>query len=188
MSASNLLQKRQGGGSLIEVMVAALLLAVGLLSMAALQSSAVQLSRDAEYRAIASEIAFAMSEMVKANAGGAASYSNQIDSFSPAPPAVDILTNCDAPDASCTNEQIAAQDMSRIQALALNRLPAGQVVAQVTAGAGNTPTMIDLWVAWLPTDTRSGDAAVDAQLANGCPDGFDAGNVGVRCHYFRIAP
>jgi type IV pilus assembly protein PilV len=178
----------QQGGSLIEVMVAALLLAVGLLSMAAMQASALQLGKDAEYRAIASEIAFSMGEMVKANVGGAASYVNQGNAFVSPAPEVAVLTNCDALNVTCTNVQMAAQDMSRVRALARNRLPDGQVVAQFIPGAGNTPSVIDLWIAWLPADTRTGEAKVDNQIANGCPAGFDTRNMGVRCHYFRIAP
>jgi type IV pilus assembly protein PilV len=179
----------QRGGSLIEVMVAALLLAIGLLSMGAMQASAFQLSKDAEFRATASEIAQTLGEMVKSNAGGAASYTNDLEAFVSPAPQVDVLTNCTgAAQQACTNAAIAAEDMSRVRALARNRLPDGQVLAQFVNDAGNGQSAIDLWIAWLPADVRSGEANVDAQMTNGCPDGFDAANVGVRCHYFRIAP
>ena len=176
------------GASLIEMLVATLLLAVGLLAMASLQASSTQLGKDAEFRAIASELALGLGEAVKANAGGAASYNSPQNQFSvPAPP-VALLTNCDGPAAACTNAQLALQDISRFLALARARLPNGQASIVYVAGAGNTPSFIDLWVAWLPPDTRTGDGAVDNQLANGCPAGFDGGNLGARCQYFRISP
>ena len=189
MSSRPFIPQSQRGGSLIEVMVAALLLAIGLLSMGAMQASAFQLSKDAEYRASASEIAQSLGEMVKSNAGGAASYVNNLETFTSPAPQVDVLTTCTgAAQQACTNADIAAEDMSRIRALARNRLPDGQVAAQFVADAGNGQSAIDLWIAWLPADVRSGDAQVDGQINNGCPDGFDAENIGVRCHYFRIAP
>lgn len=185
---TQLSRHRLSGASLIEMLVATLLLAVGLLAMASLQASSTQLGKDAEYRAIASELALGFGEAVKANAGGAATYNNAQNNFVlPAPP-VNLLTNCSDLAAACTNAQVAQQDMSQFLALARARLPNGQARIVYVAGAGNAPSFIDLWVAWLPTDTRTGDGAVDNQLANGCPAGFDGGNVGARCQYFRISP
>lgn len=185
---THLSRRRLRGASLIEMLVATLLLAVGLLAMASLQASSTQLGKDAEYRAIASELALGFGEVVKANAGGAAFYNRPQNEFAmPAPP-VNLLTNCDGLAAACTNAQVAQQDISRFLALARARLPNGQANITYVAGAGNAPSFVDLWVAWLPSDSRTGNRAVDNQLANGCPAGFDAGNLGVRCQYFRISP
>lgn len=182
------LSQRVRGASLIEMLVATLLLAVGMLAMAALQSSSAQLGKDAEFRAIASELALSFGESVKANSGGAAAYTSPSDAFALPAPEVALLTNCDSAAQVCTNAQIAAQDISRLQALALARLPNGQIDLRFIPAAGTNPSYIDLYVAWLPPDTRSGEAAADNAFANGCRAGYDAASVGVRCQFFRIAP
>lgn len=177
------------GASLIEMLVATLLLAIGMLAMAALQASSAQMGKNAEFRAIASELALSFGEAVKANAGGAASYTSPSNTFVVPAPAVALLTNCDNAAVTCTNAQIAAQDISRLQALARARLPNGQIDLQYVPAAGTTPSYLDLYVGWLPPDTRTGQAAIDNSMANGCRAGYDPGNtLGVRCQYFRIAP
>jgi type IV pilus assembly protein PilV len=176
------------GASLIEMLVATLLLAIGMLAMAALQSSSAQMGKDAEFRAIASELALSFGETVKANSGGAANYNAPQNTFTMPATAVALLTNCDAAAVNCTNAQIAAQDISRLQALARSRLPNGQIDLRYTAAAGTTNSYLDLYVAWLPPDMRTGDSSVDIGFPNGCRAGYDAGNLGVRCQYFRIAP
>lgn len=185
-------RRPQRGSSLIEALVAALLLAIGLLSLAGLQASALRLTKEAEFRATSSEIAFAFSEAVKANAGGLAQYTVASNRFVVNPAAVAVPTGCDGIANVCTNAQIAAQDLARVQELARNRMPSGQIVAQFVPGANGltpTPAGIDLWVAWLPADNRSGTAVVDAQVTQNCPNaGFDAANLGVHCQYFRIVP
>jgi type IV pilus assembly protein PilV len=180
------------GSTLIEVLVAALLLAIGMLSLAGLQATALRLSREAEFKATASEIALAFSESVKANVGGMAQYVAAGNNFVVNPPPVAIPTTCDGVANVCTQAQIAAQDLARVQQLARTRMPSGQIVAQLvpaTVGVAPTPASIDLWVAWLPADNRSGNAAVDAQVAQPCPTaGYDAASLGVHCQYFRVYP
>lgn len=182
-------RRKLQGSTLIEVLVAALLLAVGLLSLAGLQATALRLSKDAESKATASEIAFAFSESLKANAGGLAQYATPArDGFVINPPPVAIPTTCDGVAAACTTAQMAAQDLARIEQLARTRMPSGQIVSVVAPVAAGNPPAIDLWVAWLPADSRSGDVNVDAQVVQPCPAQFDAGQIGVHCQYFRIVP
>jgi type IV pilus assembly protein PilV len=180
------------GSTLIEVLVAALLLAIGMLSLAGLQATALRVSREAEFKATASEIALAFSESLKANVGGMAQYVAAGNTFVVSPPAVPIPTTCDGIANVCTAAQIAAQDLARVRQLARTRMPSGQIVAQfvpATIGVAPTPASIDLWVAWLPADNRSGNAAVDAQVTQPCPNaGYDATSLGVHCQYFRVYP
>jgi hypothetical protein len=121
-----------------------------------------------------------------------AQYATAGNTFVVSPPAVAVPSACDGLANVCTNAQIAAQDLARVRELARTRMPSGQIVAQLVASTGGvtpTPAGIDLWVAWLPADNRSGTAAVDAQVAQNCPTaGYDAANQGVHCQYFRIVP
>lgn len=183
------LRRKLQGSTLIEVLVAALLLAVGMLSLAGLQATAMRLTKDAEFKATSSEIAFALSESIKANVGGIAQYATPAsNAFVVNPPPVAIPTTCDGIANVCTTVQMAAQDLARIQELVRNRLPSGQIVSVYVAPPGGAPPAIDLWVAWLPSNSRSGDANVDAQTVQPCPAQFDPGQIGVQCQYFRIVP
>jgi len=67
----NALQKRQRGASLIEVLVALLLLSLGLLGMSALQINALQNSHSSLQRSQATMLAHFMMDAMRANAAAA---------------------------------------------------------------------------------------------------------------------
>lgn len=179
---------RAQGATLIEVLVAALLLAIGLLSMAGIQASAVRLTKEAEFKSTAVEISSAFGEYLKANVGGVASYAINSGGFIVDPEAQDIPGNCDGAGAACTPAQIAAEDLARAQELARTRLPSGQIVSNLVVGAAGQSDSIDLWVMWLPPESRTGDANVDNQITSRCPPNYDTAGMDVQCQYFRIVP
>lgn len=176
------------GTTLIEVLVAALLLAIGLLSMAGIQASAVRLTKEAEFKSTAVEISSAFGEYLKANVGGVQSYNVNSGAFVMDPDAQDIPGNCDGAGAACTPAQIAAEDLARTQELARTRLPSGQVVSNVVVGAAGQSDSVDFWVMWLPPESRSGEANVDNQIGSRCPPNYDTAGMDVQCQYFRIVP
>lgn len=67
----NALQKRQRGATLVEVLVAFLLLSLGLLGMSALQIGALQNSHSALQRSQATKLAHFMLDAMRANAAAA---------------------------------------------------------------------------------------------------------------------
>ncbi|HRH17184.1 MAG TPA: type IV pilus modification protein PilV [Aquabacterium sp.] len=176
------------GTTLIEVLVAALLLAIGLLSMAGIQASAVRLTKEAEFKSTAVEISSAFGEYLKANVGGVQSYNVNSGAFVMDPDAQDIPGNCDGAGAACTPAQIAAEDLARTQELARTRLPSGQIVSNVVLGAAGQSDSVDFWVMWLPPESRSGEANVDNQITSRCPPNYDTAGMDVQCQYFRIVP
>jgi type IV pilus modification protein PilV len=173
---------------LIEVLVAALLLAIGLLSMAGIQASAVRLTKEAEFKSTAVEISSAFGEYLKANVGGLQSYGVNSGAFVVNPPAQNIPGNCNGAGAACTPAQIAAEDLARTRELARTRLPSGQVVSNVVVGAAGQSDSVDFWVMWLPPESRSGDANVDNQIVSRCPPNYNTAGMDVQCQYFRIVP
>lgn len=179
---------RAQGATLIEVLVAALLLAIGLLSMAGIQASAVRLTKEAEFKSTAVEISSAFGEYIKANVGGIGSYAINSGGFIVDPEAQEIPGNCDGPGAACTPAQIAAEDLAQAQELARTRLPSGQIVSNVVVGAAGQSDSIDLWVMWLPPESRTGEANVDNQITSRCPPNYDTAGLDVQCQYFRIVP
>jgi type IV pilus assembly protein PilV len=61
---------RQEGTTLVEVLIAAIIIAIGLLGIATLQVKALQASTNAEHRANATDIAAALADRIRANLGG----------------------------------------------------------------------------------------------------------------------
>ena len=66
--------RRQGGFSLLEVMIAVIVLSVGLLGMALLQSTSLRASNSSNERSQATMLVYEMMDMVRANRRQAAQY------------------------------------------------------------------------------------------------------------------
>ncbi len=111
MSISSFVKQR--GTSLLEVLIAAIIVAIGLLGIAALQMKAVQYSVDSQYRSVATDIAWTMADRIRANLAEDNSYSGI------AADCAAVVRNCamvpTASDAtstdSCSATEIAAYDI-----------------------------------------------------------------------------
>ncbi|WP_419653319.1 type IV pilus modification protein PilV [Thiolapillus sp.] len=66
----------QRGTTLVEVLIAAVIVGIGLLGIASLQVKALQASTDAEYRAKATDIAWALADRMRANLASNTSNGN----------------------------------------------------------------------------------------------------------------
>jgi type IV pilus assembly protein PilV len=113
----------QRGTSLIEVLIAAIIIGIGLLGISALQMKALQFSTNAEHRAKATDIAWALADRMRANlpAGeldtGTGNY--YVEAAVPACPAAFAGSVCSmAPDAAnavgvtqCSEQEMAAYDL-----------------------------------------------------------------------------
>lgn len=77
------------GATLLEVMIAAVILGVGLLGIAALQITSLQGSSNAEYRGRASDLAWSLGERMSANLPGIDGYESV------------VAANCNVPAARC---------------------------------------------------------------------------------------
>jgi len=96
----NLKQKRQTGASMIEVMVALLILSIGLLGLAMLQGKTMRVNTDAMLRSQATLLANEIIENMRTNPAGASNGKYKVD-FTAGRPAV-----C----GSCTGTAKAAND------------------------------------------------------------------------------
>lgn len=67
-------QRRMAGFNLIEVMIAVVLLSIGLLGMALLQSTALRAGQSSSERTVATMLAYQVLDMVRTNRQQAASY------------------------------------------------------------------------------------------------------------------
>lgn len=100
------LNKNQSGFTLLEVMVAIVVLSLGLLGLAGLQAATLRNNQIAYYRAIAVQQTFDMADRIRANqAGVAAGAYNALDASIPADP--DCVAN------TCTAAQMGVADHSQ---------------------------------------------------------------------------
>ncbi|NTV09649.1 MAG: type IV pilus modification protein PilV [Zoogloea sp.] len=157
-------RRMQSGFSLIEVLVAIVIMAIGLLGVAGLNLIALRGTQDAGNRTVATELAYEIAERMRANPGARASYNSgaAIDTTATPP---DCFSN------ACTGAQQALQDrilwarsinnmsITDTTARALQaRLPDGQAAVCIDStpndgtpatpacdNAANAPFVVKLW-------------------------------------------
>lgn len=116
--------KRQQGLSLLEVLIAILILAIGALGFAGLQMKALSTTNDANYRARAILLAQDAIERIQANPSQLEQYVNASSWSSPG-----------APGSSCTGASVCeptsmrAQDIAELAHSVSTAIPNGQIVA-----------------------------------------------------------
>lgn len=171
---------RQNGASLIEVMVAIVLLGFGLLSLIGLQGFAVTASKNAANRGIATMLAADIADILRSNPAAATGYDR-----APAFDATDVAPESwlPLPTSPCEYPNCSAAQIAQIDSQALSRrikssLQAG-TYAMATDPAGG---FADLWVMWAEV-RGAGESAFD-----NCPAAVTAGAPAAipRCLYMRV--
>jgi type IV pilus assembly protein PilV len=180
---------QQNGSTLIEVLVAVLILSFGMLALGGMLSYAVQLPKLSGYRSAAAMIAASHIDRMRANTKGfaAGSYDMAATTYNNSLPADSA---CAYP--SCVASDIATRDIRETNVALRNFLPGGSASAGVGAGMQvkcNAPCSNlegNLWVIW---DEPSTTAALDATSSEECPTtGLSAASAGVprRCIVMRF--
>jgi len=126
------------GFSLIEALVALVVLSVGLLGIAALYVSALRFGRTALLRSDAVTLAGDMVDRIRANASGGSSYALAAGAANTA------VAACGT--AGCTAAQMATTDKAQWTALLARSLPAGTGTVVVDATA--SPISYTITVRW----------------------------------------
>lgn len=138
----------QSGASLIEILVTVLILSVGLLAMGAMMSYTVQLPKASGNRSVAISAGTNMIERMRSNSTTASPVfsitSYATTTFSASFPTTTTPTyTCAFP--NCSQANIAAQDISEVQALLNAQLPPAGMAIQVTDALNNEG---NLWIIW----------------------------------------
>lgn len=145
--------RRAGGFTMVEALVALVVLAIGLLGIAALYLDSLRAGRTAIYRTQAVNLASDIADRIRANRAAGVAY--VVDFGAVAQP-----TACNSEAAACTPAQVAADDVflwkQRIlgtvdaggNPVALGPLPEGDGAIQVTAG---TPNVYVITIRWTET-------------------------------------
>lgn len=127
---------RQGGFTLLEILVAIVVLSLGLLGLAGLQAASLTNNQTAHYRSIATQQAYDISERMRANLLGVSGGSyNNLAAIIPADP--DCIANV------CAPAQIAAADHAQWNSNNRDMLPGGS--GTVASGANGTFTITITW-------------------------------------------
>lgn len=181
-------KRREGGVSLIEALVSLVILALGILGLAGLQTRTLIESRNTNYRGIAIQMISDLSERMQMNptAARTGAYSALAFGAAPAPVANCLPANTAAAGVSCTPAQLAASDLAQWRAELLQIIPNADV--STFPNLQNGTPVIGVIVAWPPqltadTDNAASSAALTfAPNANGvaCP-------AGLICHFGWIS-
>ena len=152
---------RQLGASLLEVLVAILILSFGMLALSGLLAFSVQAPKLAAYRATATSLAASHIERMRANPAGFGldSYKETMTYNTTLP----TLTPCAYP--ACTPDSIAAFDKSDTNATIRRQLPQGGMRVSCNGACGTLDG--DIWVIWLEPSTF---ASLDTASSDECPD------------------
>ncbi|OIU85399.1 type IV pilus modification protein PilV [Acinetobacter sp. AR2-3] len=139
--------KSQHGVGLIEVLVALLLIAIGILGFSALQLRAMDAANEAADRTFAINIARDLSERMRANKSGFDQYKTSINSNKINETGCVGSTNSYAP--SCNAEKMADYDASEIN----KKANANGHIVRIDACRGSTLSCV--YVAWGDTDIKT---------------------------------
>jgi len=178
-------RRRLAGASLLEVLVAILVLSFGLLALAGLTGASLLYNKMAQFRAIGLDLAGDYTDRMRANIPGfQASAYDRTEAYDGAA-AARAVPACAAP-GQCTAGEIAQIDQAEWHNQLRARLPGGG--AFVRRSMGN-PLAVDLWIFWRDPDLRFGTASTLAVgSSDECPEDAVSGVGDVpRCMYFRIS-
>lgn len=196
--------RKQRGLSLVETLVSMLVLALGMVGLAALQAKTVSYQLGAGQRAQLAGLLSDYAERVRSNLSQApglvsASPYLQADSWatqseeSPAAPEVDCL----AEGASCSAAELAAFDKAQWLSMVRRNLPLGSALVQ--EGNGGVLEVTFMWVdkdrtvdgqggRTLVQSPQCTNAMTGLALQSCCPQAAGQVPVGVRCARFSLMP
>lgn len=132
--------RRPRGFSLIEVLIALIVMSVGMLGIAGLYVHGMQAGRTSLFRHHAVTLAGDVADRIRANPGGAIAYVDV------ATPSAAPGTNCVAGGVDCTPEEMAAHDKFLWDQQANQTLPTGDVTVAYNNAA--VPSVYTVTITW----------------------------------------
>ena len=142
------MRTHQRGVGLVEILVALLVLAIGVLGFIALQYRAVEATSESGYRVQAINIARDMAERIRVNRGALATYDTRL--ATPVAQQITFTTNCAT--TNCTAVQLAEYDVSQV---ATKAQETGMTINRLTC-QGNSNGRSCIYVAWGDTAATNG--------------------------------
>lgn len=170
-------RKHQTGASLLEVLIAMLIMSYGITGIALLMAATLQHSKTSLYQLVALQIATELAESMRANTDGfMADAYGKTDTYSSTRAAATV-PNCATP-ARCTSSEIASIDKAHLANRLRLSLPGGDF--QMLRNGSRA----DIWIMWMePTSA----AAMESGTAPCRATAIGAGGDPPRCLYLRAA-
>jgi type IV pilus assembly protein PilV len=173
---------RQRGATLIEVLVAILVLSFGMLALGGMMAYGVQMPKIAAHRATAANLAAAHIERIRANPTGfhngdyskALSYDGTFAAIA--------LADCAFP--NCTATTLAEMDTAATRNAVRTQLPAGGMLTTCDTAPCSTKSYGNVWIIWQEPATN---AALTSGSTDSCPAAVAAfTDPAPRCLYVRF--
>ena len=175
-------RQAQAGASLIEVLVAILLLSFGMLALGVMLSFSIQMPKLSGYRSTAINLASSHIERIRTNPTGFQfyddTYTNALHTGWSTEPI--SLTNCDYP--NCTVSTLAAMDDATTRQLLRMQLPYGDMF--LTCDVCSNDSHGNLWIVWQEPTSY---AAFDSTTSDNCPIGIPVAYTKPRCIYLGFS-
>lgn len=176
--------RRAAGVSLIEVLVAMLVVSLGILAMSGLLTNSTRYGKTSEFRAVATLLANDIADRMRANKAGVTANRYVLnDEYQRLSAAPDPDTHCtEASPCVDDPDTMAAKDLTDWRRALYFGLPGGAGYISVKADH----TAADVWVAWTEPEAIE-EARAEGEGRDECPADF-AGDAdpAPRCVYFRV--
>ena len=176
------------GFSLVEVLVAMFVVAMGILALAGLLQASTRYSKMSELRSTATLLANDIADRIRANRAGAelgaGGYDLTDKAFPSAPAPPHAACSSAAP---CAPSDLARADVAEWTARVRATLPKGSAWIQYHVGAAPAPDYVDVWVGWADPLTLAPGISTD-RSGTECPADWKKVEASVRCVYLQVAP
>ena len=175
------------GFSLVEVLVAMLVVSMGILALAGLLQASARYSKMSELRSTATLLANDIADRIRANPIGAelgaGGYDLTAKAFPTALAAAPAACTSKAP---CGPAELARADLAGWTARLRATLPKGSAWVQFHAGKAAAPDFVDVWVAWADPLTLAPGISTE-RSGTECPPDWKTTDSSVRCVYLQVA-
>lgn len=168
---------------MIEVLVAVLVVALGILTMVVMQVNVTKVTKTSEVRAMGALLVGDIADRMRANRTGFLANAYQFTESLDEPAS---FTDCAKEDANCNGQQMASQDLSDWLTNLRFALPNGTARIDAANITGNV-NGIDLWLIWTDPEDQS-TASTPNTSPDSCPKSLkvSVSKALVRCMYFRV--
>jgi type IV pilus assembly protein PilV len=167
------------GTTLIEVLVALVLLSGAVLGMSILHANSVKYTKMAQLRGVATQLAFELADRMRANPQAAVNNRYEFTAAYDPEAGATAVPVCAVP-AVCTSDEIAAIDLAEVRNTLRLALPGGGLRITRDAAANNS---INIWIIWIDPEAFGNDAN---EVATAMPCPF-ASNPRPQCLAMRVA-
>jgi type IV pilus assembly protein PilV len=187
LSRTRVRRVQSPGFSLVEVLVAMFVVAMGILALAGLLQSSTRYSKMSELRSTATLLANDIADRIRANPVGAqlgeGGYDITGTSFPSSIAQAHAACTSEAP---CGPSDLARVDLADWTARVRATLPRGSTQVQFHVGKAPAPDSLDVWVGWADPLTLAPGISTD-RSGTECPAGWKTVEASVRCVYLQVA-